>query len=165
MSATARKRKEELAQALRKLIQSKGKTPALKYQQLFDDLRAQSDTVSFLLCFYISLILKAWCFSKSTLSCSQITLWRERRTLTFSADVTRKPMLQIKELNLCCILLYSGFWNSKLGFRVPGQISNCEKNILILNLLRKLVASKAFLQSLKNFPPPLPIFTWFTPFL
>ncbi|KAM6410791.1 DNA replication licensing factor MCM4 [Pluvialis apricaria] len=44
MSATARKRKEELAQALRKLIQSKGKTPALKYQQLFDDLRAQSDT-------------------------------------------------------------------------------------------------------------------------
>ncbi|ETE68700.1 DNA replication licensing factor mcm4, partial [Ophiophagus hannah] len=44
MSATARKRKEELAQALKKLIQSKGKTPALKYQQLFDDLRAQSET-------------------------------------------------------------------------------------------------------------------------
>ncbi|XP_014374267.1 DNA replication licensing factor MCM4 isoform X1 [Alligator sinensis] len=43
MSATARKRKEELAQALKKLIQAKGKTPALKYQQLFDDLRAQSD--------------------------------------------------------------------------------------------------------------------------
>ncbi|XP_034285625.1 DNA replication licensing factor MCM4 [Pantherophis guttatus] len=44
MSATARKRKEELAQALKKLIQSKGKTPSLKYQQLFDDLRAQSET-------------------------------------------------------------------------------------------------------------------------
>ncbi|XP_013928119.1 PREDICTED: DNA replication licensing factor MCM4 [Thamnophis sirtalis] len=44
MSATARKRKEELAQALKKLIQSKGKTPALKYQQLFDDLRAHSET-------------------------------------------------------------------------------------------------------------------------
>uniref|UniRef100_A0A8C6YCV3 DNA replication licensing factor MCM4 n=1 Tax=Naja naja TaxID=35670 RepID=A0A8C6YCV3_NAJNA len=44
MSATARKRKEELAQALKKLIQSKGKTPALKYQQLFEDLRAQSET-------------------------------------------------------------------------------------------------------------------------
>uniref|UniRef100_A0A672TTN9 DNA replication licensing factor MCM4 n=1 Tax=Strigops habroptila TaxID=2489341 RepID=A0A672TTN9_STRHB len=44
MSATARKRREELAQALRKLIQSKGKTPTLKYQQLFDDLRAQSET-------------------------------------------------------------------------------------------------------------------------
>ncbi|XP_070603835.1 DNA replication licensing factor MCM4 [Erythrolamprus reginae] len=44
MSATARKRKEELAQALKKLIQSKGKTPALKYQQLFDDMRAQSET-------------------------------------------------------------------------------------------------------------------------
>ncbi|NXC59184.1 MCM4 factor, partial [Aleadryas rufinucha] len=44
MSATARKRKEELAQALRKLIQSKGKAPSLKYQQLLDDLRAQSET-------------------------------------------------------------------------------------------------------------------------
>ncbi|XP_053873545.1 DNA replication licensing factor mcm4-B-like [Malaclemys terrapin pileata] len=43
ITATAHKRKEELAQALKKLIQSKGKTPALKYQQLFDDLRAQSD--------------------------------------------------------------------------------------------------------------------------
>uniref|UniRef100_A0A6I8RX95 DNA replication licensing factor MCM4 n=1 Tax=Xenopus tropicalis TaxID=8364 RepID=A0A6I8RX95_XENTR len=43
MSATARKRKEELAQVLKKLIQSKGKTPALKYQQLFEDLRGQSD--------------------------------------------------------------------------------------------------------------------------
>ncbi|CAM5090235.1 unnamed protein product [Eretmochelys imbricata] len=43
ISATARKRKEELAQALKKLIQSKDKTPALKYQQLFDDLHAQSD--------------------------------------------------------------------------------------------------------------------------
>lgn len=62
MSATARKRKEELAQALRKLIQSKGKTPALKYQQLFDDLRAQSDTVSFLLCFYIFMNFKSMVF-------------------------------------------------------------------------------------------------------
>ncbi|XP_072115075.1 DNA replication licensing factor MCM4 [Mobula birostris] len=44
MSATARKRKEELAQALKKLIQSKGKTLAMRYQQLFDDLRSQSDT-------------------------------------------------------------------------------------------------------------------------
>uniref|UniRef100_A0A8D3BBX8 DNA replication licensing factor MCM4 n=1 Tax=Scophthalmus maximus TaxID=52904 RepID=A0A8D3BBX8_SCOMX len=44
MSATARKRKEEVAQALKKLIQDKGKTPAMKYQQLLDDLRAQSET-------------------------------------------------------------------------------------------------------------------------
>uniref|UniRef100_A0AAR2KNV4 DNA replication licensing factor MCM4 n=1 Tax=Pygocentrus nattereri TaxID=42514 RepID=A0AAR2KNV4_PYGNA len=43
MSATARKRKEEVAQALKKLIQSKGKMPAMKYQQLFDDLRGQSE--------------------------------------------------------------------------------------------------------------------------
>ncbi|TSL82584.1 DNA replication licensing factor mcm4 [Bagarius yarrelli] len=32
-----------VAQALKKLIQSKGKTPTMKYQQLFDDLRAQSE--------------------------------------------------------------------------------------------------------------------------
>ncbi|KAG7214760.1 hypothetical protein INR49_010652 [Caranx melampygus] len=44
MSATARKRKEEVAQALKKLIQAKGKTPAMKYQQLLDDLRGQSET-------------------------------------------------------------------------------------------------------------------------
>lgn len=48
MSATARKRKEEVAQALKKLIQAKGKTPAMKYQQLLDDLRGQSETVSVL---------------------------------------------------------------------------------------------------------------------
>ncbi|XP_057714425.1 DNA replication licensing factor MCM4 [Corythoichthys intestinalis] len=44
MSATARKRKEEVAQALKKLIQAKGKMPAIKYQQLLDDLRGQSET-------------------------------------------------------------------------------------------------------------------------
>uniref|UniRef100_A0A8C9CEW2 DNA replication licensing factor MCM4 n=1 Tax=Phocoena sinus TaxID=42100 RepID=A0A8C9CEW2_PHOSS len=43
MSATSRKRKEELAEALKKLILSKGRTPALKYQQLFEDIRGQSD--------------------------------------------------------------------------------------------------------------------------
>lgn len=54
MSATARKRREEAAQALKKLIQAKGKTPAMKYQQLLDDLRGQSETVNIsilLLCF------------------------------------------------------------------------------------------------------------------
>lgn len=53
MSATARKRKEEVAQALKKLIQSKGKTPAMKYQQLFDDLRSQSEAVSPFISFLI----------------------------------------------------------------------------------------------------------------
>lgn len=55
MSATARKRKEEVAQALKKLIQAKGKTPAMKYQQLLDDLRGQSETVRF---FFLFLFLK-----------------------------------------------------------------------------------------------------------
>ncbi|XP_068196954.1 DNA replication licensing factor MCM4 [Antennarius striatus] len=44
MSATARKRKEVVAQALKKLITAKGKMPAMKYQQLLDDLRGQSET-------------------------------------------------------------------------------------------------------------------------
>uniref|UniRef100_A0A674NAT3 DNA replication licensing factor MCM4 n=1 Tax=Takifugu rubripes TaxID=31033 RepID=A0A674NAT3_TAKRU len=44
MSATARKRREEAAQALKKLIQARGKTPTMKYQQLLDDLRGQSET-------------------------------------------------------------------------------------------------------------------------
>lgn len=57
MSATARKRKEEVAQALKKLIQSKGKTPAMKYQQLFDDLRGQSEAVCFPLITLIMLIM------------------------------------------------------------------------------------------------------------
>uniref|UniRef100_A0A8C5GBB6 DNA replication licensing factor MCM4 n=1 Tax=Gouania willdenowi TaxID=441366 RepID=A0A8C5GBB6_GOUWI len=44
MSATARKRKEEVAQALKKMIQTKARTPAMKYQQLLEELRAQSET-------------------------------------------------------------------------------------------------------------------------
>lgn len=50
MSATARKRKEDVAQALKKLIQAKGKAPAMKYQQLLEDLRGQSETVIISLC-------------------------------------------------------------------------------------------------------------------
>lgn len=58
MSATARKRKEEVAQALKKLIQTKGKTPAMKYQQLLDDLRGQSETVRAVLHLCLSLKMK-----------------------------------------------------------------------------------------------------------
>ena len=46
MSATARKRREEIASALKKLIQARGKTPSMKYHQLLDDLRGQSETVN-----------------------------------------------------------------------------------------------------------------------
>ena len=58
MSATSRKRKEELAEALRKLILSKGKTPALKYQQLFEDIRGQSDIVSV----YVDILFNSFLF-------------------------------------------------------------------------------------------------------
>lgn len=57
MSATARKRKEEVAQALKKLIQAKGKMHAIKYQQLLDDLRGQSETVNTYIFFSFSLPL------------------------------------------------------------------------------------------------------------
>uniref|UniRef100_A0A8C4NG36 DNA replication licensing factor MCM4 n=1 Tax=Eptatretus burgeri TaxID=7764 RepID=A0A8C4NG36_EPTBU len=43
VSSTMRQRREELSQALRKLIQNRAKTSSLKYQWLFDELRAQSD--------------------------------------------------------------------------------------------------------------------------
>lgn len=65
MSATARKRKEELAQALKKLIQNKGKTPSLRYQQLFDDLRAQSETVSSQFCIFKSLCAMLMVFAST----------------------------------------------------------------------------------------------------
>ena len=64
MSATARKRKEEVAQALKKLIQAKGKTPAMKYQQLLEDLRGQSETVSILLfCLPVVPRFEVWIFN------------------------------------------------------------------------------------------------------
>ena len=46
MSASARKRKEEITAALKKMLQARTKTPVMKFQQLFDDLRGQSETVS-----------------------------------------------------------------------------------------------------------------------
>lgn len=58
MSATARKRKEEVAQALKKLIQAKGKTPAMKYQQLLEDLRGQSETVNISFAFLCFIFLR-----------------------------------------------------------------------------------------------------------
>lgn len=57
MSATARKRKEEVAQALKKLIQAKGKMPAMKYQQLLEDLRGQSETVNSSFCLSLYCII------------------------------------------------------------------------------------------------------------
>uniref|UniRef100_A0A2C9JVK5 DNA replication licensing factor MCM4 n=1 Tax=Biomphalaria glabrata TaxID=6526 RepID=A0A2C9JVK5_BIOGL len=43
MSGAARKRKAEVAAALKKLIQSKGKVPTLKHQKLYEDFRETSD--------------------------------------------------------------------------------------------------------------------------
>ena len=46
MSGAARKRKAEVASALKKLIQAKGKVPTLKHQKLYEDFRETSDFVS-----------------------------------------------------------------------------------------------------------------------
>lgn len=43
MSGAARKRKAEVAAALKKLIQAKGKVPTLKHQKLYEDFRETSD--------------------------------------------------------------------------------------------------------------------------
>lgn len=43
ISGAARKRKAEITQALKKLIQEKGKVPTLKHQKLFEDFKEKSD--------------------------------------------------------------------------------------------------------------------------
>ncbi|XP_060524654.1 DNA replication licensing factor MCM4 [Cylas formicarius] len=45
LSSTARKRRVELAQALKKLIDEKGKVPTLNYQKLFTELKEQSNVM------------------------------------------------------------------------------------------------------------------------
>ena len=46
ISGAARKRKAEVTQALKKLIQEKGKVATLKSQKIFEELRERSDLVS-----------------------------------------------------------------------------------------------------------------------
>ena len=41
-----RKRRLEIAKTLKELLQSKGKTPTVKYQQTYEELREASDLVS-----------------------------------------------------------------------------------------------------------------------
>ena len=48
LSATDRKRRLELAKALRNLLQEKGKVATVKYQGVFDEIREASDLVSVL---------------------------------------------------------------------------------------------------------------------
>lgn len=46
MSSAARKRRVELAQALKKLIDDKGKVPTINYQKLLEELKGSSQVVS-----------------------------------------------------------------------------------------------------------------------
>ena len=46
LSVSDRKRRLEIAKALKELLQSKGKTPTVKYQQTYEELREASDFVS-----------------------------------------------------------------------------------------------------------------------
>jgi DNA replication licensing factor MCM4 len=46
ISGAARKRKAEVTQALKKLIQEKGKVATLKQAKLYEELRERSDVVS-----------------------------------------------------------------------------------------------------------------------
>lgn len=46
LSSAARKRRVELAQALRKLIQAKGRVHTLNFQKVFQEMKENSDLVS-----------------------------------------------------------------------------------------------------------------------
>lgn len=46
LSNTARKRRVELAQNIKKLIEQKGKVPTLNYQKLFGEIKENSNLVS-----------------------------------------------------------------------------------------------------------------------
>ena len=52
ISGAARKRKAEVASALKNIIQEKGKIPTLKYQKLYEEFREKSDFVSTLFLFF-----------------------------------------------------------------------------------------------------------------
>lgn len=45
LSSAARKRRVELAQALKKLIDEKGKVPTINYQKLLEEMKASSQVV------------------------------------------------------------------------------------------------------------------------
>jgi len=53
MSLAARKRRQELVEALKKLIKGKDKTPTLNYQKIFMELKESSNMVS-LFIIYVS---------------------------------------------------------------------------------------------------------------
>ncbi|KAI4581900.1 hypothetical protein MJG53_009425 [Ovis ammon polii x Ovis aries] len=129
MSATSRKRKEELAEALRKLILSKGKTPTLKYQQLFEDIRGQSDINEFV-------SEKKRCqigeFSRNTLlTCSQRQisgLWMILHKLNFLWMKDR----QFHETGFDCGVqvlskLLTLHLNDSFRTRVSGSVSGSRK--------------------------------------
>lgn len=64
MSLATRKRRQEMIEALKKLIKGKEKAPTLNYQKIFMELKESSSTVNlfnrylFMLLFYYYLLLK-----------------------------------------------------------------------------------------------------------
>lgn len=53
MSLAARKRRQELAEALKKLIKGKDKAPSLNYQKIFTELKESSSVVSIFMHYYL----------------------------------------------------------------------------------------------------------------
>lgn len=47
LSVSDRKRRLEIAKSLKELLLSKGKTPSVKYQQTYEELKEASDLVSY----------------------------------------------------------------------------------------------------------------------
>lgn len=68
MSGAARKRKADVAAALKKLIQGKGKIPTLKHQKLYEDFREAQEFVSFpRLC--AAIVIKRWFYINLNVKC------------------------------------------------------------------------------------------------
>ena len=58
LSVSDRKRRLEIAKSLKELLQGKGKTPTVKYQQTYEELREASDLVSDELTVQFTLLLQ-----------------------------------------------------------------------------------------------------------
>lgn len=56
LSSTARKRRAELTQSVKKLIESKGKVPLINYQKLLAELKESSNVVSTDFFFYLNFV-------------------------------------------------------------------------------------------------------------
>lgn len=130
LSSNARKKRAEIASALRKMIESKGKISTISYQKAFNEFKAGSATVQklswlwslMLLVTYFSIWLSRWLPGK----CLKMP-WKTSRTMvSLSWPVARPSVYATNEVRIAAIPVLSsrllstpkGFNNSVLAFRM-----------------------------------------------